>query len=603
MSFVDEGPAVRELYRTEGKERRSVDTGSSSPSAASSRSRPVRSAPFVNPFQGVFGECGTETGPNDSGQSRDLERSTLVSILSPTAYQSQLLSLFLSTVRSDNPLHVAPKFTCHSIWLAQLASRTEVSSTLLYAIRAISLSFLGRQTRDENLIQNSRLLYGKTLLKLNRALQDPAEGLGSDTLSATILLTFYEMLNCTEHNSWVRHAGGAAHLIQLRGVARHQTEFDKAIFLACRYSIVLQSYQTGKPCFLSLAPWRKLSQDIYDTSPMKSAFEDAREAFFQEIVHHPGFVKDSVDYMVSGGGDHSVLQDLVRRGHMHRSHHKAIFNRCSEALREAGQEPREVPSSVDDKVFPVVYHFPGLLVASCFCTYWSLLQLLNIALIGIEAKLSAMESGCPKPQGGVIQARMLAARKVELSRENLTNVDVKVPTTPPDMERGALASKNRIGGSGDAMKAVPNQNLPSPVTDRTMSTRSSEQPILAASSPTDYPTMSPSDTSKRRQMYFAENKHSARQICKSVEDVCTAVFLGPVFLIFSLRVVGRMLDRPDEKEWVLQKLEMLGETWGIAKDEADSARGQNPQQGFYGRVFGDVLRGKGGSGLRGVSPR
>lgn len=588
---MDEGPTVRDLYRTDNEGREPIDRRSPSSSATDSGSRPINSASFDYLTQGVSGESGTDYAPKNSRRSQDIERSTLVSILSPTAYQSQLLSLFLGTVVSDNPVHIAPTFNCHSIWLTQLARRTEVSSTLLYSIRAISLSFLGRQTRDQNLIQNSRLIYGKTLLKLNKSLQDPAEGLASDTLSATILLTFYELLNCTEHNSWVRHAGGAAHLMKLRGVARHRTEFDKAVFLACRYSIVLESYQTGKPCFLSLAPWRELSQEIHDSSPSQGAFEDAREAFFQEIVQHPGYVMDSVDYMASGGRDHSVLQNLVRRGHMHRSNHIANYKQCIEALRDAGKEPIEVPSSVNDKVFRTVYQYPGMLVASLLCAYWSLLKVLNIALIGLEAKLSAMKSVCQTPQVQMTPAQMLLARNMTLTRENLTSVIVDESTPFQVVESAALTSNVNVMGSGTSTKSLPDRTS-SPVAAFAMGTRSSAYPTPtpAATSPTDYPTMSPSDTAKRRQMYIAENKHCAQQICKSVENVSTAAFLGPVFLIFSLKAISRMLDDSKEKEWVLRKMELLGRTWGLARKEADGAGGEIVGFRMYGSGFGGSPR-------------
>ncbi|KAF6218015.1 hypothetical protein HO133_006427 [Letharia lupina] len=569
ISFVDEGPSIRDLYKTDDKGERPIDRGSPPSLLTSSGSRPVNSAPFEYLTQEVSRESGTNPVPDNSGRSQDVERSALVSILSPTAYQSQLLSLFLGTVVSDNPVHIAPTFNCHSIWLAQMASRTEVSSTLNHAIRAISLSFLGRQTRDKNLVQNSRLIYGKTLLKLNKSLQDPTEGLDSDTLSATVLLTFYELLNCTEHNSWVRHAGGAAHLMQLRGVARHRTEFDKAVFLACRYSIVLESYHTGKPCFLSLAPWRKLSQEIHDSSASKSAFEDAREAFFQEIVQQPGYVMDAVHYMASGGRDRSVLQDLVRRGHMHRSNHKAIHKKCVEALTEAGQEPTEVPSSVDDKVFPTVYQYHGILVASFFCCYWTLLKVLNIALIGLEAKLSAMESTFQMSREQMTPAQKLAARNMMFSRETLTSVIVEESTPPRDVESAALTRKTNVTSSGETPQILPDRTSSSPVADVPMRTRSTGSSTPAATSPSDCPTMSPNDTAKRRAMYMAENKHCAHQICKSVENVSTAAFLGPIFIILSLKAIGRMLDKPEEKEWVLRKMAALGKTWGLANQKPD----------------------------------
>ena len=564
MSFVDEGPSIRDLYKTSSQGERSTERRSPSSSTTSSGSRLVSSAPF----EYLGGEnAGASPAPADKRQFPDLERSTLVAILSPTAQQCQLFSMFVSTVASDNPVLLAPTFNCHSIWLTQLATRTEVSSTLLHAIRAISLLFLGRQARDENLMRNSRLIYGNTLLKLNNSLQDSVEGLSSDTLSATVLLTFYEMLNCTEHNSWVRHAGGAAHLMRLRGPARYRTDFDKAMFQACRYSIVVESYTTGKSCFLSLPPWRQLSQEIHDSLPRRDAFDDAREAFFQEIVHHPGYVTDSVEYMAGGGQDRSVLQDLVRRGHMHRSNHKAIHKQCAKALRDAGQEPTEVPSSVHDEVFPIVYHFPGILVASFYCTYWSLLKVLNITLIGLEAKLSALDSAGQMSRNRMTPTQMLAARNMLFNRENLTRIVVAESLPAENTAASAPSRIPIVAGSRTSPTTLPDRTSSFPVRDATIGTRSSESQTPDVSSPTDYPTMSPSDTAKRRQMYMAENTYCAHQICKSVEKISTAAFLGPIFLIFSMKACNRMLDDPEEKEWVVRKMELLAKTWGLAREE------------------------------------
>ena len=567
MSFVDEGPSIRDLYKTTNQGEGSAERRSPSSSTTSSGSRLVNSAPFEYLSGRDSGESGASPAPANKRHFPDLERSTLVAILSPTAQQCQLFSMFLSTVASDNPVQLAPTFHCHSIWLTQLATRNEVSSTLLHAIRAISLLFLGRQARDENLMQTSRLIYGNTLLKLNKSLQDSAEGLSSDTLSATVLLTFYEMLNCTEHNSWVRHAGGAAHLMRLRGPARYRTDFDKAVFQACRYSMVIESYVTGKSCFLSSPLWRQLSQEIHDSLPRRDAFDDAREAFFQEIVHHPGYVTESVDYMASGGQDRSVLQDLVRRGHMHRSNHKAIHKRCAEALRDVGQEPTEVPSSVHDEVFPVVYQFPGILVASFYCTYWSLLKVLNIALIGLEAKLSALDSAGQISRNQMTPTQMLAARNMLFNRENLTRI-VVAESLPAENTAASTPSRIPIvAGSRESPATLPDRTSSSPFKDAVVGTRSSESQTPDVGSPTDYPTMSPSDTAKRRKMYMAENKYCAHQICKSVEKLSTAAFLGPIFLIFSMKACNRMLEDPKEKEWVVRKMKLLAKTWGLAKDE------------------------------------
>lgn len=391
--------------------------------------------------------------------------------------------------------------------------------------------------------------------------------------------------------------------MRLRGVARHHSDFDRAIFRACRYSIVMESIQTAKPCFLALAPWRELSQEINDSTPGRSAYEDAREAIFQEIVHHPGYILESVNYMANGGWDRSVLQDLVRRGHMHRSNHKAIHTRCVQALREAGQEPIEAPSSIDDKVFPTVFQYPGVHVASSFCTYWALLKGLNMALIGLEAKLSAIESTRQTAHEQMTPVQLLTAGNMSISRESLSSVVVAESTSPQDAQSVALTSNTNAIAREEGGITLPDRTSSSPVTDLDVGTRSSESPTPAPTSPTEYPTMSSSDTAKRRQMYMAENKHCAHQICKSVECISTSAFMGPIFLIFSLKTIGRMLDNPQEKEWILRKMALLGQTWGIAKNEADGAREENEVRGNYGAAVRGSPRDRDASGSKGKPNR
>ena len=47
-------------------------------------------------------------------------------------------------------------------------------------------------------------MYGKALLRLERTLQDPIDGLSTDTLSAIAILYFYEMLTSTQRFAWVQ---------------------------------------------------------------------------------------------------------------------------------------------------------------------------------------------------------------------------------------------------------------------------------------------------------------------------------------------------------------------------------------------------------------
>jgi len=412
--------------------------------------------------------------------------------------------------------------------MSEIAYRPEVSSTLIWAIRAVSLSYLGLQMQDKNLIQNSRDIYGKALLKLNKSLQDPVEGLSSDTLSATVLLSFYEFMTCTEKNSWVRHAGGAGKLIRLRGPDRHRTGFGSSVFLSCRYTLMIEAFNSKKPCFLALPEWKQLSRELQENSEFQSPFQTVREDIFQEVVDIPGYVTEAVESLTNDSYDSIALRGLIRRGHKHRSNYKDLHARLVNTLRDAGQEPTMTTSATNNKMFSYVYQYPSNIVGSYYCSHWSLTIMINIVLIGLERKLSELSS--PDPP--------ISQHQPEVDANPL----------PPNQSGRGLPLLWML--TEKARRATP------PIT-------------TTVGSPSDYPTMSEDDTAHRRQLYMAENIACARETCKSVESMSMSVFLGPMFLVYALRNALRVFSDENEMQWIIGKLAAISKNFGIAKHEID----------------------------------
>lgn len=174
----------------------------STPSSSSGVANPPRKRSRRNLYN--ISDVSAVPFPKESDAGPDFERTYLVAFMAPSSFQAQLLSSFIQTISNSDPANLVPTFQCHSTWLSSIAASTSVSTTLMWSIRALSLSHLGHQVQDRNLIQNSRTMYGKALLHLNRSLQDREEGLSTDTLTATALLSFYEILTCTERNAWVQ---------------------------------------------------------------------------------------------------------------------------------------------------------------------------------------------------------------------------------------------------------------------------------------------------------------------------------------------------------------------------------------------------------------
>ena len=419
-------------------------------------------------------------------------------ILAPTLIQDQLFSNLVDSVSGPS----LSAISSHGTWLAQVARKPERSNALTEAMRALSLSHAGRTTKDTAWIKKSRSLYGKALYNLNTALQDSGEGLTSDTLSATLLLSFYEIFDCTSGFSWVQHAGGAGKLIRLRGPERHRTGFDREVFLACRYFILLEASQRRQPCFLGEPGWRQLLHDIRtDQGPSK--LDNTDEDFFEEIVVCPEIFHDSYKVIADPNASQGDISKVYSQSIASRAEIRNAHRRMSKFVAGTETEIVKCISSTKDEVFPNKYEFPDISIAWLFCTYLTVMCAMDVCIMGLEAKLAGLyHPSSPTNRG-----------------DPLLPFD-PLGTTPP---RVLL---NEWGAAWDAAYKLGNEHG-----------------------------------------CLAEMATYAREICQSVDYLSRAPFLGPLFLIFSLRMALRMPISRREKTWILEKLEDASQTMGLAGTE------------------------------------
>ena len=101
-------------------------------------------------------------------------------------------------------------------------------------------------------------LYGKALKSLQQALDDPARLREPEVLCATQILALFEILNFSENGAWMRHAAGAARLIELRGPHGYHSEFEKSLFMAQTGAMFSENILNNKACFLEKPEWQKV---------------------------------------------------------------------------------------------------------------------------------------------------------------------------------------------------------------------------------------------------------------------------------------------------------------------------------------------------------
>ena len=309
---------------------------------------------------------------------------------SPLIQQEQLLYTFTSSLSatSTKPTKDLLPLGSHGKWLSYLPPLSGTNPLLDNAVRACTLAHLGRLNSSEHLMHQAQTYYGSAIRMLSTALQDITKGMSSETLSATILLSFYEMMASDSDQSWVRHAGGASTLMKMRGPARHRRGFDREIYLAYRHAVVIQCFEVQKPCFLDEPEWRKLSEQIFDDICASGVAGDrldvwhAAETTFREMAPLPALACDARNIpglaITQNTDSETITKSLVDRALHHRANLKGAHMRFMAAVKRLGHGPSSHMSG--DPIFPVRYNYTNVFTGGICLGHWTILIVLDTML-------------------------------------------------------------------------------------------------------------------------------------------------------------------------------------------------------------------------------
>ncbi|RMD43277.1 hypothetical protein DV735_g1806, partial [Chaetothyriales sp. CBS 134920] len=332
-----------------------------------------------------------------SGLDQDLEIISLPSdIYSPGLAQEQMLSLFRSSLHPGNQLASVPKqLRSYEKWLGSLTSLTGQNILLDNAVRALVLAHMGNIHGNQVIVNQSRPYYGKAIRLLNAALSDPKTGMASETLSATMLLSFYEMFASESNDSWIKHAGGASALMKLHDPSRYRYGLDREIFLACRHAIIIESFYKEVPCFLDQPAWIQVARDIFTDTTENVTDKDflelfnLSEEFYEQIVKLPAYLADlrnvSLAYKREKNNFASreaFLQELMRRVVTSRANLKSYFAKFEGCLMKLNYRWTSYDS--DDSLITKYYSFANVFVASSCTGFWNILIILNLMILDIQ---------------------------------------------------------------------------------------------------------------------------------------------------------------------------------------------------------------------------
>ncbi|KAH8890600.1 hypothetical protein GQ53DRAFT_650265 [Thozetella sp. PMI_491] len=125
-------------------------------------------------------------------------------------------------------------------------------------LRLGQIARAGRLALKENDIATVKP-YIKALRALQESIDDEDMRISPETLCASELLGLFELLNGpSDVEKWMRHARGAAKLIELRGPDRFKTDFELSLFMTHTGPIITEAFLSRKTCFLGEERWQRV---------------------------------------------------------------------------------------------------------------------------------------------------------------------------------------------------------------------------------------------------------------------------------------------------------------------------------------------------------
>ncbi|KAH7398053.1 hypothetical protein BKA64DRAFT_673448 [Cadophora sp. MPI-SDFR-AT-0126] len=257
-------------------------------------------------------------------------------------------------------------------------------------IRALGAMYFGKLHRLGDVENRGRMFYGKALVALSSELQHVEKAWSLAVLQSAMLLALYEFIDDDKSTSgWMKHAGGVARLIEMRGPWRHQGFMDRHLLEGNRVSIALECLMSRKRCFLEHADWKNVPWELDPES--KTTLNYLHDI----LCDIPGLMEDAA----------GLLQDPHLDGETARDKHSVLSRKILLELKtlyewRAGWEEQnhgswwEVPASCPKtrEIFPMAIHFKNLKLANETAIFNATLLLLR--RLGFQVIGPAFDPSC-----------------------------------------------------------------------------------------------------------------------------------------------------------------------------------------------------------------
>ncbi|KAF5568037.1 cutinase transcription factor 1 beta [Fusarium phyllophilum] len=353
MKFVDEGPKVRHS-------RRKAHT----PAAPSQ----------VKASQGDARHNGDQLYLR--GTSRNIR---LAHPSSFKAERDQILSSFVSAMFPLGSSTAQISFL--GSWLWHLPPRLGSSAVLDHAALSVAWAYFAKLYGDPIALRSAEISYLCAVRSLASALDDVKEQLSSNVLCATVLLGHFETFVNVSY-AWIRHAGGASRLMQLRGAQRcYESAFEYSMFLACRGAIISEALASMKPCILESENWQNIPDGLIEF-PLLPASPDMYHRIFGYFALIPG-LQSRIGLCDKSTSDEtqSALLSMAQQLRQDMRHWYQEYTSQDSNLRN----PRAIFPVLEGYPFRSQYVYHDVMSATIIVAYYAYLIVLNLSIAVLDA--------------------------------------------------------------------------------------------------------------------------------------------------------------------------------------------------------------------------
>ena len=227
-------------------------------------------------------------------------------------------------------------------WMEAVHELTGEEPSLRNAFSALVISRVAKELQDQNMARVGTSSYLQSLQQLQMALRDAGRVFSDEVLVASLLLGVYEVLEgamLESNDSWLRHAQGAAQLIELRGADRHATPLAHKAFLTSRVMIIYAGLLQPQATFLATEVWR--------TAPWDSQHRTYLDRLIDIATAIPGLLERVNNFRSKSAQSPSLKEDVLLSDLI--AVQKAINSWKRYLKKEAtAQEVRHISTEADD---------------------------------------------------------------------------------------------------------------------------------------------------------------------------------------------------------------------------------------------------------------